>query len=345
MVIGTSGAGKSTTLRTLAEALTACADALVWDLDPAGCGLDPLAPAIGRRERDPAGIIDALADALALAQARPRMLAGLGMGDAWAPSPDRPALVVIIDEYPRLPERAKALAVALLRLGRKARVTLILAATEATSDALGAAIADTTALRILHPCRHTDVRLVLGPQMLADGWRPDRLHPATADDPGDAERVYISTAGHRDPMLCAIYPLSDTDAHHRATTRAAAGLPRIDPESWAAARTLRRSTDQDPIPEPQPDGAPVDAQTITDILTAFDAHPWLWTDDLLTALAAHHPRYADWTPDDLAAVLRPLGLSPVQIKRGGRNRNGYHRDAITAAWHRHHPNDPTGPAP
>jgi hypothetical protein len=42
------------------------------------------------------------------------------------------------------------------------------------------AIADTTALGILHACRPTDVRPVLGPLMLADGWRPDRLHPATA---------------------------------------------------------------------------------------------------------------------------------------------------------------------
>jgi S-DNA-T family DNA segregation ATPase FtsK/SpoIIIE len=122
------------------------------------------------------------------------MLAGLGMGAASIPTPTSPALVVIVDEYPRLSDRAKALQVALLRVGRKARVTLILAATEATSDTLGAAIADTTALRILHSCRHTDIRLVLGPQMLADGWRPDRLHPATADDPGEGR---TRLRGHR----------------------------------------------------------------------------------------------------------------------------------------------------
>jgi S-DNA-T family DNA segregation ATPase FtsK/SpoIIIE len=110
VVIGTSGAGKSTTLRTLADATTACADALVWDLDPAGSGLDALGPAIRCRERDPAGIADALADALALADARPRMLAELGMGAAWIPTPTRSALVVIVDEYPRLTDKAKTLA-------------------------------------------------------------------------------------------------------------------------------------------------------------------------------------------------------------------------------------------
>jgi DNA segregation ATPase FtsK/SpoIIIE, S-DNA-T family len=355
VVIGSSGAGKSTTLLTLAEAVTACTDALVWDLDPAGCGLDALRPAIGRRERDPAGITHALADALALAQARPRMLAELAMGAAWIPTAQRPALVVVIDEYPRLPAPAKELAVALLRIGRKARVTLLLATTEATADALGAAIADTTALRILHACRHTDVRLVLGPQMLADGWRPDRLHPATADDPGDAGRAYVTTAGHREPLISAIHPLHETDAHERSTHRATTGLPRIDPQSWAAAHVIRRTdtgqqtNDGQPGPIPITPPEEVDERAVTDVLTAFSDHTRLWTEDLLAALAALHNRYTGWNPDDLATVLRPLGISPTQIKRGGRNRNGYHHDTITNAWHRHQHNhrdndDPPRPA-
>jgi S-DNA-T family DNA segregation ATPase FtsK/SpoIIIE len=344
VVIGTSGAGKSTTLRTLADAATACADALVWDLDPAGSGLDALGAGIRRRERDPAGIADALADALALAEARPRMLAELGMGAAWIPSPTRPALVVIVDEYPRLSDRAKALAVALLRVGRKARVTLILAATEATSDTLGAAIADTTALRILHACRHTDIRLVLGPQMLTDGWRPDRLHPATADDPGEAGRCYVATAGNREPLISAVYPLDESDAHERGERRAAAGLPRIDPDSWAAARVLRRARNPESGGRLDPADPPVsvDGQAVTDVLAAFGAEPWLWTEDLLAALSILHGRYLEWSADDLATLLRPLGVSPVQIKRGGRNRNGYHHNTIADAWQRHqnhHPDD------
>ena len=345
VVIGTSGAGKSTTLRTLADAAAACADALVWDLDPAGSGLDALGPAIGRHERDPAGIADALTDALALAEARPRMLANLGMGAAWIPSPTHPALVVIVDEYPRLTDKAKAQAVALLRVGRKARVTLMLAATEATSDALGAAIADTTALAILHACRHTDVRLVLGPQMLAEGWRPDRLHPATADDPGEAGRCYVATAGNREPLISAIHPLSESDAHERGERRAATGLPRIDPNSWTAARTIRRvsNTELDAGLNPADPPVSIDGQALTDVLTAFGTQPWMWTEDLLAALGALDSRYLRWHADDLAILLRPLGISPVQIKRGGRNRNGYHHDAIADAWHRHQHNDDDPP--
>jgi S-DNA-T family DNA segregation ATPase FtsK/SpoIIIE len=36
---------------------------------------------------------------------------------------------------------------------------------------------DTTALKIMHACRFQDIQLVLG-RRGAEGWRPDRLHPA-----------------------------------------------------------------------------------------------------------------------------------------------------------------------
>jgi S-DNA-T family DNA segregation ATPase FtsK/SpoIIIE len=344
VVIGSSGAGKSTTLRTLTDAVAACVDALVWDLDPAGCGLEALGPGVGRRERDPAGITDALADALALAQARPRMLAELGMGAAWIPSPARPAVVVVVDEYPRLTEKAKALAVALLRVGRKARVTLLLAATEATADALGAAIADTTALAILHACRHTDVRLVLGPQMLAEGWRPDRLHPATADDPGEAGRAYVATAGNREPLISAIHPLDESEAHERGAARAALGLPRIDPPSWAAARAGRHHTNTTEDPAKPAETAETGSGALPDrddveslrhaatMLSVFGADDRLWTEDLLARLAERDPvTYRGWDAEALSTVLRRFGITPTQIWRQGRNRRGYLRADIAHA--------------
>lgn len=342
VIIGSSGSGKSTTLRSLADAVAACVDALVWDLDPAGCGLDALGPGVGRRERDPAGIIDALADALALAQARPRMLAELGMGAAWIPSPARPAVVIVVDEYPRLPDKAKALAVALLRVGRKARVTLVLAATEATSDALGAAIADTTALAILHACRHTDVRLVLGPQMLAEGWRPDRLHPATADDPGEAGRCYVATAGNREPLISTIHRLDEADAYQRGAARAARGLPRIDPQSWAAARATRHHTGGGPASLVETtgtgggelsDGDDVEVlRHVLTVLSVFGDEDRLWTEELLVRLAEHDPHvYRGWDADALSTVLRRFGISPTQIWRQGRNRRGYLRVDIARA--------------
>nr|ASV46833.1 hypothetical protein [uncultured bacterium] len=330
VVIGVSGAGKSQALRTLADAVSACGDALVWDLDPAGNGLAALGGGIARRERDPAGITDALADALALADVRPRMLAELGMGDAWAPSPARPALVVVIDEYPRLSQQAKALAVDLLHIGRKSRITLILAANEATSDALGAAIADTTACKILLPCRHTDVRLVLGPNMIAEGWRPDRLHPATGESAEDAGKAYVWAAGSREPLISKFRLLAPNTARENGAHRAAHGLPRIDTDSWSAARThrTRHSPSQNTEPGSTPRG---DRQIGADVLTAFGTDLKLWTEHLLTRLATIDDRYSRWTAEDLAGALRPFGITPIQVWHSGRNRNGYDRDTLARA--------------
>jgi len=79
----------------------------------------------------------------------------------------------------RLTAECKSLVVDILRTGRKSRVTAILAASEATADTLGDSIADTTALKILHPCRHGDVRLVLGPNR--DRGRVAARSPLTRD--------------------------------------------------------------------------------------------------------------------------------------------------------------------
>ena len=331
VVIGTPGAGKSMTLRTLADAVSACADAVVWDLDPSGNGLDVLGAGVGRREREPGGIDEALRDALALAEVRPRLFTELGMGDAWQPGHDRPAVVVMIDEYPRLNDRAKALAVDLIRVGRKARVTVLLAASEATSDTLGAAIADTAALKILMPCRHNDVRLVLGPNMVAEGWRPDRLDPATGDSPEDAGCCYVYAASAREPVVSKIRAIDGDRAREQGAHRAAHGLPRIDAKSWTAARA-RRQIDQAPAAG---QAESVDGPGVADVLAVFDGLDKLWTEDLLTRLSTLDQRYTGWSAEDLAALLAPLGVGPAQIKISGRNRNGYHRRAIADAWHAH----------
>jgi S-DNA-T family DNA segregation ATPase FtsK/SpoIIIE len=332
VVIGVPGAGKSQTLRAVAETVTACRDAIVWDLDPSGNGLDALGDSIGRRERDPAGIEAALTDALALAEVRPRMLGELGMGQAWKPTPDRPAVVVIIDEYPRLSPEAKQLAVNILRVGRKSCVTLILAASEATSDTLGDAIADITALRFMLACRHTDIRLVLGPQMAADGWRPDRLHPATGDSPEDGGCVYVYGSGAREPLLSKMYDLSDEEAAQRGADRAAIGIPRVDDLSWRQARARQALNAARP-------GNQIDA--VADILAVFGDDERLWTEDILSRLAEADPRrYGEWTPEDLAAALRPIGVKPAQVFINSQNRNGYHQRQITDAWRQHRPDQP-----
>ncbi|MFE0088780.1 type IV secretory system conjugative DNA transfer family protein [Streptomyces sp. NPDC059016] len=237
LVIATSGGGKSVTMRTLADALTACDDVLVGDLDPGGNGLAPLADALGVRAigDDAMGEIEAILEqALKIAKARPALFAELGMGDNWEPTREDPAIVLFLDEYPQLSDRAKELAVKILRVGRKSRVQLVIAAQEATADSLGDAIADSIALKIVGPSRHQDVKQVFGAGAGADGWRPDRLHPAQGDDPADAGKVYIMGGGSTEPMIYKFLALSVDEAARRGRERSA-GRPTVGRRSLAAA--------------------------------------------------------------------------------------------------------------
>jgi hypothetical protein len=238
LCIAGSGGGKSVTLRTIGDVLTACEDTVVVDLDPGGNGLEPLAEAVGVRVvgGDQMHVIEAVLEKLLkIAKARATLLGKLGMGDNWVPSPRYPAIVALIDEYPQLSQHAKALVVAILRVGRKARVQIGLAAQEATKDAIGAAIADSIALKIVGPSRHQDVLQVFGAGAGANGWRPDRLHPAQGEDPADAGKVYIMGGGSVDPLIHKVIPMSVDEGKQRAAERAAAGRPWFDPESLDAA--------------------------------------------------------------------------------------------------------------
>lgn len=321
VVIGSPGAGKSTALRAIVDALTACRDAVAWDLDPAGPGLDVFGEAIDRRARSPRDIERALTHALAYALGRPSLLHELGMGDAWQPSPTRPALVVVIDEYPLLTNRAKDLAVRLLRAGRKARVSVVLASHEATTDAVGAAIANTVAIRIMLASRGQDVPLVFGSTRLAEGWRPDRFAV-----PEDSGKAFIYAPESRDPVASKIRTVDREHAARVGAERAAHGLPALDADTVAAAA---RSA----VIDDEPEAAPVvDGRAVVDILTAFDQLPRLHTVDLLARLATLDSRYREWTPETLAATLRPLEVTPAGVKVDGVNRNGYSRAAIASAW-------------
>lgn len=238
VVIASSGGGKSVILRTLGDILTACSDVLVGDLDPAGNGLAPLAEALGVRAigDDSMGQIEAILEkALKIAKARPNLFAELGMDDNWEPTPDDPAIVLVIDEFPQLSDRAKELAVKILRTGRKSRVQLVMAAQEATVDSLGDAIADSIALKIVGPSRHQDIKQVFGTGAGADGWRPDRLHPAQGEDPADAGKVYIMGCGSTEPMIYKFLMLDVKEATRRGKERAAAGRPTVGRRSLDAA--------------------------------------------------------------------------------------------------------------
>lgn len=247
IVIASSGGGKSVTMRSIGEILTACDDVVVVDLDPGGNGLEPLAEAVGVRVvgADQMHLIEAVLEKLLkVAKARATLLGKLGMGDNWIPSREYPAIVALIDEYPQLSQQAKALVVALLRVGRKSRVQIGLAAQEATKDSIGATIADSIALKIVGPSRHQDIVQVFGAGAGANGWRPDRLHPAQGEDPADAGKVYIMGGGSTDPLIHKVVAISPEEGKRRAAERAAAGRPWIDDVSLETAGVTFDDLDQ-----------------------------------------------------------------------------------------------------
>lgn len=231
VIIAGPGGGKSMFMRTLADITTSSRDCVTWDIDPGGNGLEVFGDAIDRRGRTKQEIELMFTDAIAFAKRRAKLLTKLGMGDNWQPSKDHPALVIFVDEFIQLDKKAKELAVDLIRIGRKAAISVILAAQQATRDTLGAAIADSVSLKIMFASRHADVPLVFGEGALSQGWRPDRLHPATGEDPEDAGKCYIMGGGSREPYLYKAFPMDPSEAIKRGVERAREGMTKLDSDT------------------------------------------------------------------------------------------------------------------
>ncbi|MER6183043.1 hypothetical protein [Streptomyces sp. NPDC001652] len=322
IVVAGSGGGKSVILRALADTLTACSDVLVGDLDPGGNGLAPLAEAVGVRAigDDNMGQIEKILEqALKIAKARPALFAKLGMKENWEPSPERPAIVLFIDEYPQLSERAKELAVKILQTGRKSRVQLVLATQEVNKDTIGAAIADTIALRIVGPCRRQDVVQIFGGGAGDEGWRPDRLDPAegnaVGDDLRDASQAFIRGGGSREPLKHKFLFLEDKEGRRRAKERAAAGRPQVDAESLAVAGLdYFGATEADRLRT----DLPKIVMMVRGAFAADDDPDFMSTPDILGYLGTHDPGTWDlekFGEDESRARLSGAKRLAAELKR------------------------------
>src|SRR5581483_7578453 len=103
---GTTGVGKSGALNVLMGNLSACRDVVIWAIDlKKGMELQPWAACIDRLATTPEEARDLLADAVAVLEARAALLATHGKR-VWQPSPDFPALIIVIDEYAELTDFA-----------------------------------------------------------------------------------------------------------------------------------------------------------------------------------------------------------------------------------------------
>ena len=166
---------------------------------------------------------------MAILEARAAQLAAEGRR-TWEPSPDAPALVIIIDEYAELADdaaEAMSDADSIARLGRAVAVTLIAATQRPTQKAMGqGAVRSQMDLRIAFRVRERkDVDLILGQGMLTAGW-----HAHTLNAPG---KFLISAPEHTTPRRARAYLLTDQAVADTAA-RYAGQRPELDETSQRA---------------------------------------------------------------------------------------------------------------
>lgn len=221
---GTTGSGKSGGLNVLLANLTACQDVVIWAIDlKRGMELGPWHECIDRLATTPEQATALLRDAVAIMEARAEFLAAHGRR-VWEPTPEMPALVIIIDEYAELAEQAPDAmdsTDSLARIGRAVAVTMVAATQRPTQKAMGqGAVRSQMDLRICFRVREQrDVDLVLGQGMLKAGWNAHRL-----DAPG---KFLISTPEHDIPRRARAYLVTD-EAVSTTSARHARIRPSLD---------------------------------------------------------------------------------------------------------------------
>jgi hypothetical protein len=203
---GSTGSGKSGGLNVLMGNLTACADVVIWAIDlKRGMEFGPWADCIDRLAVTPEQATVLLRDAVAIVKGRAEYLASIGRR-TWGPTPETPALVIIIDEYAELSEEAQEAmhyTDEIARLGRALAVTLVAATQRPTQKVMGqGAVRSQMDLRVCFRVREQrDVDLVLGQGMLTAGWNAHKLNA-----PG---KFLVSAPEHDIPRRARAYLVTD----------------------------------------------------------------------------------------------------------------------------------------
>lgn len=337
LVIGAMGAGKTLgALYTVNEALTACRDAVVWDLDPIKGGLDVFGDLMARRARTPEECEEALEEALSYVSARRHLMTSLGMGDRWHASEKHPNLYINIDEFIQLSQRGKELAIKILRTGRQYGIYLIMAGQEATADALGDAVAMIIAYRVLMACRFEDVKIAFGPGAGAQGWRPDRMKPAVGPIANDAGQAMIMGGPFNRAIRYQFNKYSRDQIVSAVADRLAAGMPAMDTDTLLKAGVkLSRTGQRGSLTARLAQSGHDDAALILTLLRAFDSakRDYLPTNEaILPALAA-----AGFDDVDATALSNRLRKHAPDAKAGredcpeGKYLRGWHRASVERA--------------
>jgi hypothetical protein len=279
---GATGAGKSGCLNVLMGNLTACGDVVIWAIDlKKGMELEPWITCIGRLATTPGEARALLADAVAVLEARAAMLAAHGQR-VWEPSPEMPALVIIVDEYAELADDAPEAvrhADSIARRGRAVAVNLIAATQRPTQKAMGrGAVRSQMDVRICFRVRERkDVDLILGQGMLTAGW-----HAHTLNAPG---KFLVSAAEHTTPRRARAYLITD-----EAVVITAARHASLRPPLDAVSRdSIRHTPEPAATDEEHTDGtpeemlwaalslAPAEGVTVPDLVQYTGmSRPWIY---------------------------------------------------------------------
>jgi S-DNA-T family DNA segregation ATPase FtsK/SpoIIIE len=239
MLGGSTGSGKSGGLNVIMGNLVACPDVVIWAIDlKNGMELKPWESCLDRLATTPERATALLADAVTILHARAELLAATGRR-VWGPSPNMPALVIIVDEYAELaddaPDAVKH-ADSIARLGRAVAVTMIAATQRPTQKVMGqGAVRSQMDIRICFRVRERrDVDLILGQGMLSAGWQAHTLNA-----PG---KFLVSAAEHDTPRRARGYLVSDQAVTDTAA-RYAESRPQLDEGS---RRAVSAASDADP---------------------------------------------------------------------------------------------------
>ena len=317
IIIGGPGSGKSSTLWTATDYLSACRDVELLGIDLSGgpalhawgesreectcdgvtdrsrCEHHVFAKIATTRDEAKALLEEEIARCiertkLLAARSRPRPDMPTPESENWEPEDAEAGRglfrIIIIDELPLLSNDKELVALYSehQRIGRKAGQTSVAAAQDLSGETLGA-----TSLRkypstvILHACSREDVTTALGKGAVAQGWAPHRLTPAEGGAVNDAGKAYVKSGRYNRPTPWRMARLELGEVHDRAIERIEAGRP-VDG---------------------QPVESVVEATVIPPILAALTA----------VFAAAGNPEFMP--TDDLLAALNDLGhkLSDVKL--------------------------------
>ncbi|MET7393532.1 FtsK/SpoIIIE domain-containing protein [Dactylosporangium sp. NPDC005572] len=242
LIGGTTDAGKSGVLNVILGNLAACPDVVLWGIDlKGGMELRPWASCLARLATTPAEAAALLRDGVRILDARADAMSHSG-DRVWEPTPQTPALVIVVDEYAELVDQAPTAveaAESIARRGRATATTLLAANQRPTQKSMGGgALRSQMSVRIcLRVRERRDVDLILDKGMLTTGW-----HAHTLDAPG---KFYLLADGHTQPRRARGYLVTDDDVQTTAA-RYADHRPALDPLSEQAGEVIEGEIVSDP---------------------------------------------------------------------------------------------------